>query len=565
MIRIQHKYRIFTHTNMHKFISSLAVFCLLSGIFAPLSLSAAAGDTVALEITAPATTRVGEAVDITVRAVDKDKNTVTSYRGSVIFNTDNIGDTVPAPGKWIAFTADDNGEKKFSKGLIFKKSGKQKIYVSDLTDDIMGEATIMVDAAATTTSTTDASVTIITPESGTKITGDMVMVSGKTRKNSKITLSLNGQDAGTVVSDDSGIFTKNITGLTQENNILIANLIDGTSTTIASSPEIRFGRVLTSASTYGVTIFPASTVEASSPIVITIDATPGLAELTVSLDGSILTAKEGTAGKYIVNTVAPQKSGVYKLPLTQKDSLGQIKTMDSPTSLTVTERLAAATVTPTFKNVKTTTIGSKVVFDFSVENAPVDMTSFKIAYGKNADSLTQEVTTLSLDRIASTTSSGGYTWYIDKVPADTYTFKIFGRTASGTLIAGLVSEPIVATIGKDSCTIGNVEGLTVSTDTSRSILSWTALTGAVSYNLYKVSAAGDYTLFQNTKDTSYTLFLSQWAVTYENFVVKALCDNTTESKEYSSMSRVQSGPGMVAIVVIISAMLGAFLMRRRSI
>lgn len=99
MIRIQHKYRIFTHTNMHKFISSLAVFCLLSGIFAPLSLSAAAGDTVALEITAPATTRVGEAVDITVRAVDKDKNTVTSYRGSVIFNTDNIGDTVPAPGK----------------------------------------------------------------------------------------------------------------------------------------------------------------------------------------------------------------------------------------------------------------------------------------------------------------------------------------------------------------------------------------------------------------------------------------------------------------------------------
>lgn len=373
----------------------------------------------------------------------------------------------------------------------------------------MGEATIMVDAAATTTSTTDASVTIITPESGTKITGDMVMVSGKTRKNSKITLSLNGQDAGTVVSDDSGIFTKNITGLTQENNILIANLIDGTSTTIASSPEIRFGRVLTSASTYGVTIFPASTVEASSPIVITIDATPGLAELTVSLDGSILTAKEGTAGKYIVNTVAPQKSGVYKLPLTQKDSLGQIKTMDSPTSLTVTERLAAATVTPTFKNVKTTTIGSKVVFDFSVENAPVDMTSFKIAYGKNADSLTQEVTTLSLDRIASTTSSGGYTWYIDKVPADTYTFKIFGRTASGTLIAGLVSEPIVATIGKDSCTIGNVEGLTVSTDTSRSILSWTALTGAVSYNLYKVSAAGDYTLFQNTKDTSYTLFLSQ--------------------------------------------------------
>jgi hypothetical protein len=40
---------------------------------------------------------------------------------------------------------------------------------------------------------------------------------------------------------------------------------------------------------------------------------------------------------------------------------------------------------------------------------------------------------------------------------------------------------------------------------------------------------------------------------HENFVVKAKCDNTTESKEYSSMSKVQTGPGMIAFVVIFSA------------
>ena len=100
---------------MSKIIASIAFVAIFSSIFAPVSFSAAAGDTTALEITTPATTRVGEAIDITVRAVDKDKKTVTGYRGSVIFNTDNIGDTVPAPGKTVAFTADDNGEKKFSK------------------------------------------------------------------------------------------------------------------------------------------------------------------------------------------------------------------------------------------------------------------------------------------------------------------------------------------------------------------------------------------------------------------------------------------------------------------
>jgi hypothetical protein len=395
---------------------------------------AAAGDTVALEITANTTSRVGEAIDITIRAVDKDKKTVIGYRGSVIFNTDNIGDTVPAPGKTVAFLADDNGEKKFSKGLIFKKSGKQKIYVSDVSDDIMGEATIIVDAATVTPIVSDANVTIITPENDTKITDDMVMVSGKTRKNSKITLMLNGQDVGTIVSDDTGIFTKNLTGLTQENNILIANLIDGTSTTVASSPEIRFGRVLASASIYGLSISPSATVESSSPIDIVVDATPGLSEVSISLDGSILITKETTSGKYNVNTVAPQQSGTYKLTINQKDSLGQAKTTDSSTSLVVTEKLAAPTLAATFKNIKTTTVGSRVVFDFAVDNAPADLSSFKIAYGKNADSLTQEATTMTMDKIASKTNSGSYTWYIDGLSADSYTFKIFGRSTSGTLI-----------------------------------------------------------------------------------------------------------------------------------
>jgi hypothetical protein len=123
----------------------------------------------------------------------------------------------------------------------------------------------------------------------------------------------------------------------------------------------------------------------------------------------------------------------------------------------------------------------------------------------------------------------------------------------------------VATAGKDSCTIGNIAGLTVVTDESKSIISWSTLTGAISYNLYRVSAAGDYSIFQNTKEANYTLYLSSGAVAYENFAVKALCDNSTESKEYSSMSRVQSGPGMVAVIVIISAIFGALLMRRRSI
>jgi hypothetical protein len=58
---------------------------------------------------------VNEAIDITVRAIDKDKKTVTGYRGSIIFDSDNFGDSIPSPGKAIPFTAENNGEIKFSK------------------------------------------------------------------------------------------------------------------------------------------------------------------------------------------------------------------------------------------------------------------------------------------------------------------------------------------------------------------------------------------------------------------------------------------------------------------
>lgn len=155
--------------------------------------------------------------------------------------------------------------------------------------------------------------------------------------------------------------------------------------------------------------------------------------------------------------MAPQKAGIYKFLITQKDSLGQIKTSDSPVSMTVIEKTAIVPVaTPTYKNIKTTTTGSRIVFDFGVDTPPASLAGFKIAYGKNADSLSEEVSTHTIDRIASTTKSGAYTWYIDTIPVGTYTFKIFGRTKDGSLISGLTSEPIVATIGKDSCTIGNV-------------------------------------------------------------------------------------------------------------
>lgn len=547
-----------------KKIFSFLVACALSTGFILVHIATAASNVVQLEITSPTSTKAGEAIDITVRAVDKDKNTVTGYRGAIIFNTDNIGDTVPMPGKSYTFTADDAGKKTFSKWLIFKKSGKQKVYVTDVSEAISGEAIITVHPADTGPNQDASKITIITPEDGTKITSDTVMISWKARKNSKMNIKLNGKNVGTVVTDDSGIFTKTLGEITQENNILIAELIGADNTVLATSPEVKFAKRMTANTTYGVSISPASTVEASSPISITVDATAGLAELTVGIDGSVLVAKESTSGKYVLETVAPSKEWNYTITIAQKDALGQSKSHEADTKLVVTPKMEAPKPVPAFKNIKTVSRDDRVIFDFSVENASTDLHSFKIAYGTDANSLSNEVNTFSLDRIGSQEVSGGYTWYIAWLDEGTYTFKIYGRTREGALISDLVSEPIVVTVGKTSCTIGNVGDLSIQTNKTQSIVSWAALTGAVSYNVYKVSDSDDYTLVKNVKEPKYTIHLAPWAVTYDKFAIKALCDDSTESTNYSEITKVQSGPWFLAFVVIASALIGVFVIRRKS-
>jgi hypothetical protein len=104
----------------------------------------------------------------------------------------------------------------------------------------------------------------------------------------------------------------------------------------------------------------------------------------------------------------------------------------------------------------------------------------------------------------------------------------------------------------------------VKTSTDTSILSWLSVTGAVSYNIYKYTAAGDTEFLTNTKDTSYTIFLSSGSVVHEDFGIKALCDEKTESADISKASKVQTGPGMIAFLVILSALLGIVFMRRKA-
>ena len=128
-----------------------------------------------------------------------------------------------------------------------------------------------------------------------------------------------------------------------------------------------------------------------------------------------------------------------------------------------------------------------------------------------------------------------------------------------------VSEPIVATIGKDAVAVANVGAITVTSEPGKSIMSWTPVACAVSYNVYKVTAAGDYALVQNTKEPTYTLYLDTGSTSMGDFAVKAICADGALSADFTQVAKVQTGPGATAILIIIAGILGAVILRKKSL
>lgn len=72
------------------------------------------------------------------------------------------------------------------------------------------------------------SITITTPEKGSTVTNDTIMMSGKTKKNSKVSIKLNTKELGTTQSNEDGIFTYKIAGIDQQSNALSVSVLDGT-------------------------------------------------------------------------------------------------------------------------------------------------------------------------------------------------------------------------------------------------------------------------------------------------------------------------------------------------
>lgn len=399
------------------FLKRLLSYTTLSLLLLPTSLSFVHAEPADhFEIEAQKTTSVGEAIDITVKAVAKDGSVDKNYNGGIfIFVDKDSKATVPYGSDGYTFTSSDAGVKTFSKGLSFTKEGKMIVTVADNVNTSLG-GTYVIDVGpggtvGASSNTLSEKISLISPEAGTILSGDTIEVVGTTKKNSKVQIFLNGNLNVTVNSDDQGQFLSSLKGISQSENTLQAKVLDGNDKIVGESGKIIVKKAEDTGAIKSFSVQQGLSVPAKSRLNVSFEAQPKLSEVKVSLGDFVETFKEsGKEGLYEGVLVAPSATGTYDIAVLIKTDLGKSNNIAKAASLKVTEAIANPVSVSKFENIKIQQKNDRLNFEFALTNPPADLAKFKILYGTGKDTLTTERITYDVNKIF---SGGLYTWYID--------------------------------------------------------------------------------------------------------------------------------------------------------
>ncbi len=526
--------------------------------------------------TAPSSAKAWEAIDITIKAVDKDWNVKKDYSWTIYITVDNDSKATIPYSDWYQFVASDLWQKTFSKWLSFTKEWKMKVIVMDIDNDSL-EWSVEVEVwawggPATTWPKWD--ITITSPDNGMTIAWDKLTVSGTSKKNSKIKFFLNGNELKDLEwqTDEKGWFNVELKGLSQAQNILQVKILDWSDKIVAESDKINFSIDSSWPSVKSFKILEWTQAPAWAQVTAVLVSEPWLTEVTASIADAAQPLVEDTAnpGTYSGSLTLPAAPGDYAIDLSMKNNLWKSTSKKAYTTIKAIE-------SNIFKNVKAELWDKKVTFTFEVSPDKPEYAKFKFVYGTDSETLktawdTQNKESVTFEKAKLASGSGTYKWYIPWLdPAWKYFFKIKPIGADWKEISWIESDVIEADFSMYSaskCMISNVSWLKVKKAWDVSELTWDSLPEAKSYNVYKLWTDWKYTLIENVPTNKYTVNISWDKLKYDDFTIKAVCwewDSKAESKDYSNATKVQTWPAQIAFFIGISMIAGYFLVRRKYI
>ncbi len=277
----------------------------------------------------------------------------------------------------------------------------------------------------------------------------------------------------------------------------------------------------------------------------------GSSTITISAGTPVTTVKP-TPVKPVVTV--PEKTTPVK---TEVKPVVEVKpaTANTPPKTTTTSS------PPSFKIGKIEIGDKKATITFQVLNDTADIEKFEFLYA-DPEGKSKKVTTSNKSQIKQ--SNGNYVWYIADLDLTKYVVSVAWINKNGeTVSASQPFEMNLSLLAAGKCIIPNVSGLRVLEKKDSSILYWDSIPEAILYKVYKKDANGEYIFLTETKQDSYTVHVSDGSVKYEEFSVKAVCSDGTESLKFSPSTSVKTGPGAIALLVIVSGSIGWYIVRRK--
>ena len=523
------------------------------------------------------TAKVGDALDLTVAALSKDGSVNKNYTGNIYISvSEDPKATVPFADNGYTFTAEDQGTKTFSKGLIFSKDGHMTVTVIDLENEqITGNASVTVSPAnGTSTGSSNEQISVTSPTNGSVITTDNVDVVGTTKKDSKVKFLLNGKEVGETQSDPSGAFLFNVKGLLNDKNAIQAEVIDGTDAVAGQTDNILITVQNGGPQIKSVTIQEGNSIPAGSTIHVSLISDPQLKEVVMNVKNTVQVMQEDPTnpGTYTGSMIVPKDLGNYTLGAKLTSSLGL--TTQKPDAVPFT--IVAAQNQNIFGPIKVEAGDKKATLTFTLTIKNDDIAKFKIVYGTSSGLLSQSSITDNKEKIVYGTGTGlntQYRWYIPNLDYAHYYFQIIPIGKDGNTMDNLKSSVVDADLSlhaapNTQCVVDNITSVNVKKLNDSYVLSWDPVASATSgYNVYKKDDSGEFQLIETVTDPSYTVNvdMTQKQIQYSEFAIKGLCNTPAkaESPDFSPSTRVQTGPEGIVAILAISLGLGYLLIRRR--
>lgn len=277
----------------------------------------------------PPTTKTGETLNFAVEAQNNGGSPVGNYTGTVRFSSSDNNARLPND---YTFVAEDQGSHTFSLGIAFQTAGTHTLTVTDLANgDIYGEVNIQVlpqseNALVPSGAASEASgegLNLFTPASGTYSTTTLTF-SGEATYGGTIEIMEGDKKLGEVKPNANNQFNQKIQNLSEGEHRFTAQLRDANGTVQSTTSEILVTIDSSAPELDKITLEPSGTVETGALITVTLLAEPGLNQVSITLNDTIVQAdeKQNAPGNYVATLTAPEIEGDYTLDALLIDELG---------------------------------------------------------------------------------------------------------------------------------------------------------------------------------------------------------------------------------------------------